>query len=139
MELMVQVLKLGEPVERKNSKLYTEEVMTRAVEEFERRIQANHEAIPGECFPPPDDLVSLLNMANASHVVKHCYIKNGWVVAKLKLVGKYKELAEQGVHFGGVLRTYDIDENGKPVITGPVAKCVIITVDLQYYEEDFDG
>ena len=147
MEVMTPVMEV-ETVHQRNGRIYPLEVMTRAVEEFDRHVRNNHEAIPGEAHPVPDELAEFLNMANCSHVVKHCYMQHGKVIVKLKLINKYGELSKMGVRFTGVLRTLDYDENGQRMfgsgkVTGAlhrkVHSCKIITVDLKYRDEEDEG
>ena len=141
MEVVFEALMLDTELEQRNHKVYPAEVMTRAVDDFVARIEKNEGAIPGECQPPPDDLIMYLRPENMSHVVKHVYIQGNRVVAKVDLVGRWNELAEKGVIWSGTLRTFDMDEDGKEInvqATKPpfvVHKCSIITVDLIYREE----
>lgn len=141
MEILVEALKLDEELESFNHKLYPKEVVVKAVEDFNARLNA-HEGVIGECQPVPDDLIFYINPASASHVVKGCWIEGNTVVAKLKLVGKYREMADTGIQFKGALRTFDVGEkgegaDGKHSFSGPgiVAKTTIVTVDLIYREE----
>ena len=129
MEIMVESWKADTTDERLGV-MIPSDVLARAIEEFQQRIEANHEAIPGECFPPPDNLRLFMNLPHVSHVVKFAHMKNGSMVAKLKLVGKYRELSELGVRFDGRARVITRPE------TGTAEACTIITVDLQYREED---
>ena len=127
MEIVVPLLKLDTVEE--DGRFYPSEVLTPAVEAFDRHIRANSEALPGECHPVPPAANTFLNMVNASHVVKHCWVKGKLVQAKLKLVGKYRELSELGVRFGGKARV--LTEG-----TERVTAAKFITVDLLYRDED---
>ena len=137
MEVMTPVMEV-DAVHPRNNRTYPAEVMTRAVEEFDRHIRNNHEVIPGEAHPAPEELAEFLNMANCSHVVKHCYMQHGKIIVKLKLIEKYNELSRMGVRFTGVLRTLDYDEHDKRMIHrgGTVHRCKIITVDLKSRDEE---
>lgn len=129
MEIMVEAWHAGVEDER-NNVVIPPEVLSRAIEDFQKRIEANNEALPGECFPPPDNLRLFMNMPNVSHVVRFAHMEKGTMIAKLKLVGKYRELSELGVRFTGRARVLTQPE------TGVAERCAILTVDLQYREED---
>lgn len=134
MEIRVELLTLDEKDPR-TGLIFPSEVMTEAVEEFDKRIRDNAEAIPGEWCPPADtNFIEYLDMAKVSHIVKWCSIEGNRVVAKLHLLKHYAELYDLGVHFSGVLR---------PVVSldkqGVVTKCKIITVDLLYRMKTDDG
>lgn len=141
MEVVAEALELDTELENRNYKLYPKEVMVRAVEEFEERIKRNGGFIPGECQPPPDDLVSYIRPETMSHLVKHLFIRGNRVISNVNTVGKWKELAEKGVIWGSCLRTIDYGEDGKEIdlkkLKGPVVvhKATIVTVDLLYREE----
>ena len=136
MEVIAEALVLDVDLEDRNHRIYPKEVMVRAVEEFEARIKKNGGFIPGECQPPPDELISYIRPETMSHLVKHVYIQGSRVISNVRTVGKWKELAEHGVIWGAKLRTIDYGEDGEELMKdGIVHKCDIVTVDLLYREE----
>lgn len=127
MEIVVNLLKLDTVAE--DGRFYPSEILTPAVEKFDRHLRLNHEALPGECHPTPAATNTFLNMATASHVVRHCWVKGNMVFAKLRLVGKFREMGELGVIFGGRARVLTEGEER-------VTSAKFITVDLLYRDED---
>ncbi len=130
MEILVDLIVADEPCPYTGI-IYPKPVLVKAIEEFEVRIKRNA-VIPGEHTPPPMELANTINQDHISHVVKHLWLQGNQVIAKLKLVGKFAELANAGLDYKGYLRAfYSRTSNDSPV----AETCQIVTVDLQYQEE----
>lgn len=119
---------------------YPRNVAVKAIESFQERLDANHEAIPGECGAPSlpkdkEDVVSAIsyltiNLERASHIVKAIWLDGNVMKAKIKLIGKFAELAKAGVEFSVIPRMVG-DVNEELVCT----KMTLATLDLAYIEE----
>jgi hypothetical protein len=97
------------------------------------RIITEKEGVLGECGVPNLSVsnggrgVLTIDLARASHIVKHVWIKNSVVYAKIFLLGRYAEIADRlKVDFLGIPR-------GVGKINGKNKMCTeytLITVDI---------
>ncbi len=128
MEILVELTKVDctDPI---TGFVYPRGVMVKAIEATEERITRN-DGILGEETPPAEDLCEYINPAKSSHVVKHLWIKGNTVMAKLDLVGKYKDMSRSGIQFQGFLRAYTSISEDKITVNS----MTIVTVDLLYRE-----
>ncbi len=129
MEILVELIKV-DTVDPITGYIYPRNITLGAIDSVEKRIQRNN-GILGEEIPASEEKCEYINPATASHLVKHLWIEGGTLRAKLKLVGKYREMAEAGIEFGGFLRMFHAV--GKDGVT--VTAMTIITVDLMYIEK----
>jgi len=128
MEILVKLIEVDTP-DPITGFTYPRGLALEAIDVVEKRIIRN-DGILGEELPACEELCEYINPAHASHVVKHMWISGDTVMAKLKLIGKYREMAEVGVEFGGFLRFFQSLEEDNVT----VSSMVIITVDLMYRE-----
>lgn len=129
MEILVKLIKVN-TLDPTTGYIYPKALTLNAIELVEKRIQRNN-AILGEEIPASEENCEYINPADASHLVKHMWIDGDTVMAKLKLVGKYREMAEAGIEFGGFLRMFhSLSEDN--VTANAIT---IITVDLMYVEK----
>ena len=129
MEILVKLIKVDgtDPI---TGYVYPKSLVVQAIEQAEERI-ARNDGILGEEMPPTEDLCEYINPSKASHVVKHMWIKGNYVMAKLKLVGKYNDMSHAGIEFQGFLRAFTSLDTDNVTING----MTIITVDLLYREK----
>ncbi len=128
MEILVELIKV-DTTDTMTGVVYPKSIVLHAIEEVEERIK-NNNGILGEELPAIEEASAYINPAKASHVVKHIWLSGDTVMAKLKLVGKYKDMSETGISFDGFLRFFHSlgeDKVAADMIT-------IITVDLLYRE-----
>jgi len=129
MEILLELLKTDQN-EPFTGYFYPREVVVRAVDSFDKRIRAN-ECIPGEYTPPHSDNANLINFKKVSHMVKHVWLEANTVVAKVKLLGHYAEMAQAGWHFQGFVRDFvQIDDEKRVTLSN------IVTIDLRYEEKE---
>lgn len=137
MEQLIQIMRLDEPDEI--GIIYPTLVVKDAVQNIEERIQ-HADGVLGECSPPPRDeidesdsrLVSI-DLARTSHIVKHLWIEDRTLMCKVKLLGKYADIAKHmNVEFHGVPRATGIIDGKEP--DRVCTKYTIITIDLALIE-----
>lgn len=116
--------------------IYPTSVVSKAVEQIENRIKESTETggVLGECSAPPDYDASRgvnarylsIDLARVSHIVRHVWIEKKTLICKIKLLGKYAEMAKLlDISFNGSIRATGIVE-GEKVCTD----YTIITIDL---------
>lgn len=99
MEQLIQLLRLDEP--DLDGNIYPQAVVNSAVQKFEERIQ-KYNGVMGECSIPndlqmaqnPDVRFVSIDLGRVSHIVRHVWIENKTLMCKIKLLGKYAQLAE---------------------------------------------
>ncbi len=129
MEQIVELLVVDKPDH--SGVTYPLSVVEDAVNDFNKRIEAKG-GILGECGIPQDidpegRRLLEIDLPRASHIVRHVWINNAVVCAKVFLLGKYAEIADQlNLNFLAIPRAYG-DINGvKKLCT----KYTLITVDI---------
>ncbi len=128
MEILVELTKI-DCIDPDTGFFYPMGVMTKAVGIVEDRIGRN-DGILGEEIPPPGELCEYINLSKASHVVKHLWITGNTLMAKLDLVGKYKDMSRAGIQFQGFLRAFTSLSDDKKT----VESMTIVTIDLMHQE-----
>jgi len=129
MEILVKLIKVDgtDPI---TGFVYPRSLVVQAIEAVEERI-GNNNGILGEELPPPEEACEYINPSKASHIVQHMWIKDNYVMAKLKLVGKYNDMSHAGIEFQGFLRAFTSLNADKVTVDG----MTIVTVDLLYREK----
>ncbi len=134
MEQLIQLLYLDEL--DPSGILYPSPVVVNAVGEFEKLIQ-KYDGVLGECSVPdgvnwdgePDLRYMTIDLGRVSHIVKHVWIEKRKMMCKVKLLGKYAEIAKlMNLEFKGVPRATGVIEGKEPERV--CTKYDIITVDL---------
>lgn len=119
MEQIVTVLQLDSS--GKNGVFYPRSVIIDALDDFRSRLLDRNESIPGEFQIPPIEEIEIASkrlttimLDRISHFVKAIWIQGDTVYAKIKLVGKYADLANNGVEFSVFPRALgNVDENNR--------------------------
>jgi len=134
MEQLIELMRLEEPHEI-TGVIYPTGVVLKAVEQFEARIKESPESggILGECSPPAydparglDTRYRSIDLVRASHIVRHLWVEKKTLICKVKLLGKYAEMAKYlDINFDGLPRATGVIE-GENVCTD----YTIITIDL---------
>jgi len=128
MEQLVVLLEIGRP-DHKNVD-YPLPIIEDAINAFNKRIKRRNGML-GECGIPPDldsdgRRMLKIDLSRASHIVRHVWIQNNIVKAKIFLLGKYAEIAEEmNIRFLAIPRAY-----GEVDAKGTCTKYTLITVDL---------
>jgi hypothetical protein len=104
---------------------------------FVKRLGSNNQCIAGEATQPEQqsegsDRWQIINPKWISHIVKHLWIENGYLLVKLKLLGRYREAAEAGMEWNVTPRAIGIIEKGV------ATSFHLITVDLAYREQPIE-
>ena len=120
--------------------IYPTEVVARAVQEIEKRINKT-DGILGECSIPvgtdfyatPDIRYQSIDMGRVSHIVRHVWIEKKRLKCKVKLLGQYAQIRElMPVSFAGVPRAIGaVEGKGKEKVC---TEYTLITVDLAMTE-----
>ena len=133
MEQLVTLLPLDVP-DPSTGVIFPTAIIEDAVMRFNKRIEDSG-GVLGECglVQEEGDRFASIMMQNVSHVVKHMWIDNGLLMAKIKLIGKYADLAEEiGAEFVGAPRAFgDIDHGPQQKVC---TEYTIITVDIELGE-----
>ena len=131
MEIIRRLIPLDRPSEEDGT-IYPKDIVEDGLMHFVQRLQDNNECIAGEARQPiqKDDRWQIIDPRWVSHVVKHMWVENGWLLAKVKLIGRYREAAEEGLEWNLVPRAF-----GR-VDKGVATAFHVITVDLAYREEE---
>jgi hypothetical protein len=134
MEQLIQLLYLDEV--DPSGIVYPATVVGNAIQEFEKIIQ-KHDGVLGECSVPsgiewdgePQSRYMSIDLSRVSHIVKHLWIEKRRMMCKVKLLGKYAEIAKHmDIEFMGVPRATGVIEGKAPERV--CTKYDIITVDL---------
>jgi hypothetical protein len=134
MEQLIYLLPLDTPVH--NGTIYPSSVIEDACREFEERIKKRGGML-GECSIPPDinwdedvpipERYMNIDLARASHIVRHAWVENGSLNCKVQLLSKYAEISDLlNIDYLGVPRSTGSIEAGSNVCTA----YTLITVDL---------
>lgn len=131
MEIIRRLIPLDKPCEEDGT-IYPKDIVEEGVMHFVERLRTNNECIAGEARQPiqKGDRWQVIDPRWVSHLVKHLWIENGHLLAKVHLLGKYKEAAEAGMDWELVPRAFGRVEKGEATAFH------IITVDLAYREEE---
>lgn len=135
MEIVKRLLPVDAP--SSDGTVYPKDVVEDGVMHFVRRLEKNSECIAGEARQPlreerEVDRWQIINPKWVSHIVKHLWIEDGWLLVKLKLLGRYREAAEEGMEWDVIPRAIGRVEKG-------VATAFhVITVDLAYHEDSVE-
>lgn len=100
---------------------YPRDVIIDALNDFRSRLLDKNESIPGEFQIPPIEEIeitpkrlTIIMLDRISHFVKAIWIQDDTVYAKIKLIGKYADLANHGVEFSVFPRALgNIDEDNR--------------------------
>jgi len=136
MEIVQRVMPLDIPSE--DGTIYPKDIVEDGILHFVKRLGSNNECIAGESKQPEQqsddggDRWQIINPRWISHVVKHLWIENGYLLVKLKLLGKYREAAEEGMEWNVTPRAVGIIEKGV------ATSFHLITVDLAYREHPIE-
>lgn len=132
MEIIERLMPLDVPSE--DGTIYPKDIVEDGVMHFVRRMGENNECIAGEARQPEEkgERWQVINPRWISHIIKHLWIENGWLLVKLKLLGKYREAAEEGMEWKVTPRAFGIVEKGV------ATSFHLITVDLAYREHAVD-
>lgn len=126
MEQLVEVLKIDLPTS--TGVIFPREEVVQAVEEFRNRLEARDHVIPGEWdLPISPNIYHLITPEKVSHLVQGMWIEGDVVKAKIKLLGRFAELAEEGVQFSAIPRVLGEIKNKQ------ASNMRIATVDLLYH------
>lgn len=137
MEQIVKVLHLD--LVGNDDVVYPRDVILDALDDFKNRLRDNGESIPGECpvplFKDVESVVAQQRLmsimwSNVSHFVKSIWIDGDTVYAKINLIGKYADLALNGVEFAVLPRAVgNIDKDNK------CSNYKLITLDLSDFHQ----
>lgn len=129
MEQLISLLPIDVCTDSKH--IYPRTIIEEAIKEFNGRVA---KGVAGECsIPPvhdwggePSERYGSVDLQRVSHIVKHVWIDDGWLMCKVHLLGKFAELAnELDIHYQGIPRA-----TGTMTEEGVCTKYTLITVDL---------
>ncbi len=133
MEQLIELMRLDEP-QPSTGTIYPVAVVAKGILVIEKRIQ-DYQGVLGECSPPPtnsatsiaaDYRYGCIDLSRVSHIVKHVWIDRKTLMCKVRLLGKYAEMAkEMNMEFGAAVRATGLIEERK-VCTA----YTLITIDL---------